>query len=54
MWMSEATQAVALLRKYGARGATPRDHIVEMCGDHTSKIGAHQLLTKLRKEDDDD
>ena len=33
---------------------TPRDHIVEMCGDHTSKIGAHQLLTKLRKEDDDD
>ena len=52
MWMSEATQAVALLHKYGKHGVTLRQHVIEMCSDHTSKMGQHLLLMKLRKEED--
>ena len=51
-WMSEATQAVALLHKYGERDITLRQHVIETCSDHTSKMGQHLLLTKLRKEED--
>ncbi|KAI9573822.1 hypothetical protein HD554DRAFT_2166606 [Boletus coccyginus] len=50
-WMSEAAQAVALLRKYGKRGSSPRQHVVDMCSDQTTKIGARTLLFKLRGED---
>ncbi|KAF8129502.1 hypothetical protein EV363DRAFT_1584558 [Boletus edulis] len=50
-WMSEAMQAVALLRKYGRYGSSPRQHVVNMCSDQTSKIGARTLLTRLREED---
>lgn len=50
-WMSEATQAVALLRKYGEHGSSPRQHVIDVCADHTSKIGARMLLSKLREED---
>ena len=49
--MSEAAQAVALLRKYGEHGSSPRQHVVDMCGDQMTKIGAGRLLFKLREED---
>ena len=50
-WMSEATQAVALLHKYGKHGSLLRQHVIDVCADHTSKIGACMLLSKLREED---
>ena len=49
-WMSEATQAVALLCKYGEGGPSPRQHIIDMCSDQTAKVGARTLLSRLREE----
>lgn len=48
--MSEAAQAVALLCKYGEYGSSPRQHVINMCSDQMTKIGAHMLLAKLRGE----
>jgi hypothetical protein len=50
-WMSEAAQAVMLLRKYGEHGSSPRQHVIDMCSDQTTKIGARALLFKLRGEE---
>ena len=50
-WMSEAAQAIALLRKYGEHGSLPRPHVVDMCTDQMAKTGARALLSKLREED---
>ena len=50
-WMSEAAQAVALLRKYGEHGSSSRQHVIDMCSDQKAKTGARALLFKLREED---
>jgi hypothetical protein len=50
-WMSEVAQAIMLLRKYGEHGSSPRQHVIDMCSDQTTKIGAHALLFKLRGEE---
>ncbi|KAG2147538.1 hypothetical protein DEU56DRAFT_784484, partial [Suillus clintonianus] len=49
-WMTEAQQAVRILRQYGEGGTSPRQAVIAKCASISEKAGARDLLAYLRTQ----